>query len=62
MTYKIETKHISRGGPDCTVLVRRSGSPMIVGVGCGATLGRALRAARAEVRMRRLAGEFRGQR
>lgn len=47
-TYKIETRHADRGGPDHTVLIRRAESTIPIGVGCGTTLERALRSARAE--------------
>ncbi len=60
MRYKIETRYVDRGGPNHTVLVRRSASTIAIGVGCGHTLAEAVRSARKEVRLRRRVGEFRG--
>lgn len=59
VTYQIEAQYVDRGGPNHTVVIRRSESTIAIGVGCGRDLAEAIRSARKEVRYRRHAGEFR---
>jgi hypothetical protein len=57
--YKIEVRYSGLGLDLYTVFIRRPDvSSIAIGVGCGGSIADALRSARDEVRVRRLAGEF----